>query len=121
MCTFKVSKKPNVLNLKFIFNKIWCFAHILPPPRFISVYALGIYWFIHFEFTSFRTLFVDSTLGVFYNHYLSKHQAFLFEDVLKGNPVVLLSVILDLKDIKYMIKRFRKRPVVDRPPSSKMK
>ena len=53
MSTFQVSKKPNVLNLRFKFcppwkhlgggaKKILRFAQILPPPRFISVYALAV-------------------------------------------------------------------------------
>ena len=52
MCTFKVSKNPNVLNLRFKFcppvealrggaKKNLGFAQILPPPRFNSVYALA--------------------------------------------------------------------------------
>ena len=51
MCTFKVSKKPNDLNLQFKFaapplealkgeTKKLRFVHIY-PPRFITVYALG--------------------------------------------------------------------------------
>ena len=58
MCTFKVFKKPNVLNLRFKFcppppearrvegggdKKMFALrAHFAPPLTFISVYALAL-------------------------------------------------------------------------------
>ena len=36
MCTFQISKKPNVLNLQFKF----CSLFNIAPPRFISLFAI---------------------------------------------------------------------------------